>query len=102
MAYGAIACAEITVVVQQHHEAGFREGAREWLDPLLLHARVAVRHRNDWSGAIGASRNEQPSPEAIAAFDFGFYIPLLGHIASPCKAARYPRLALRVYAPIWA
>jgi hypothetical protein len=62
MAYGVIACAEITVVVQQHHEAGFREGAREWLDPLLLHARVAVRHRNDWSGAIGASRNKQPTP----------------------------------------
>ena len=44
MAYGAIACAEITVVVQQHHEAGFREGAREWLDPLLL---VVIKMKSD-------------------------------------------------------
>jgi hypothetical protein len=73
-----IARPEIAMIIEERDENGFREGPRESFDALLLHAGIAMRHRNRRGGTFGAG-NEQPTPQRRAALDRELDIPSFGH-----------------------
>jgi len=79
VAHRAVACTEIPVVVDQSHETGFRKGTRETLEPMLLHAGIAMRHRNGGTGVASRFWDKQPAAQALVALDREFHVPTLNH-----------------------
>src|ERR1700747_1396635 len=73
-----VAGPETAMIMDQHDETGFREGACESFYAMLLHAGIAVRHRNRRRGAFGVG-NEQPTAQRHAALDPELDIPSFRH-----------------------
>jgi hypothetical protein len=66
------------MIMEQHDETGFREGPCESFEAVLLHAGIAVRHRNRRGGSFRAG-NEQPTAQRHAALDPELDIPSFRH-----------------------
>lgn len=70
------------MIVHQHHEPGVGERLGKPLQPVLLHAREAVCHRDRRMRpcAIG---DEQPAPQSRIAFDRELDVMSLHHFGLP-------------------
>src|SRR5439155_20104994 len=73
-----IARAKAAVIVEQDDEARFGESPREPLDAMLLHAGVAMRHR-DGGQASFAGWHEEPAAKLDAAVNFELNIGAFHH-----------------------
>src|SRR6476619_5123495 len=79
MTEGAVARSEIPVVMQEHHDPVLSEGPAEPLQPVLLHARIAMGHGDGGMRAHFHLGPEEPTAEAITALNLEVYVAPLDH-----------------------
>src|SRR5580693_8376763 len=68
----------MAMIMDQHDKTSFRESPCKSFQAVLLHAGIAMRHRNRRGGTFGAG-NEQPTPQRRVALDREPDIPSFRH-----------------------
>src|SRR5271155_4109217 len=69
------------MIVYEHDKPGLSEGPGETFEPLFLHTRIAMRHRDGRMPGRSILRHEEPPAEAVAALYLEFHVAPLDHHA---------------------
>src|ERR1700722_2833863 len=74
------------MIVYEHDKPGLGESLGETFEPMFLHTRIAMRHRDGRMPGRPVLRHEEPSAETVTALDTEFHVAPLHHHALRSEA----------------